>query len=329
MLRKRILGREINSLIIFFLISLFLCVLPASSLEYPTRPIKIIVPYAPGGVASVTWRSMAESMSKTLGKPVVIENKPGGGTSLAYSLIASSKPDGYTVGQVAFGALINTYLAYDVAYNPFKSFTYIGGVARYNEGVAVRSDAPWKTWNEFVDYSKLHPNEIRMGYTNPIGGNATPVKWAAQKMGLQWKHITFQSEAECITALLGKNIEAFPGAGVVHMLVKDGRARILLALTIDPIPDCPDAVTFKEVYGKDTMNGFGLIGPAGIPEPIAQKLENALHEGTKDPAFLIILEEMGAIPRWRTGKEFSDDVEKQLASSQLFLKDLGLIKGNK
>jgi tripartite-type tricarboxylate transporter receptor subunit TctC len=328
MIRRIFIRRQMIFLTSFPVLFLLFSVLNASAQDFPARPIKIITPFAPGGVSGVIWHSMAESMSKVLGTPDVVENRPGGGTTLAYSLIASAKPDGYTVGHISFG-FINTYLAYDVGYHPQKSYTYIGGVWRYNESVAVRSDAPWNTWDEFIDYSRKHPNEIRVGFSNPIGVNVAPVKWAAQKSDVQWKQVVFQSEAECITALLGKNIEAFPGAGVVHTLLRDGRAKMLSALTIDPIPGYPHIPTFKEVYGMTALNAGGLIGPAEIPEPIVKKLGTALQEGIKDPAFQKTLEKVGAIPRWRTSKDFYQDVESALSNSRQFLKDLGLLKANK
>jgi tripartite-type tricarboxylate transporter receptor subunit TctC len=244
-------------------------------------------------------------------------------------MVASSKPDGYTVGHVPLGSFINNYLMYDVAYNPSKNFTFIGGVARYAESIVVRSDAPWKSWQEFIDHVKAHPNEVKIGFSGAASSNTIAAKWIGRKLGLKWNEVTFPGDAEGITALLGGHIDAFPGAGPQNMLVKDGRARMLLALTIEPIPGFPDIPTFKQVFGKETMNASGLMGPAGIPGPVLSKLEKAVQEGTKDPGFLKAMEQMNMTPLWRSSKEFAGDVQTALVSFQDFLRDLGMLKKEK
>lgn len=326
MARKNFLAKKNVGLAFVSLFLLFLTAFPAFAQEYPSRPVKIIVPYPPGGVTDLISRSMADPMAKFLGQPVVIENKPGGGTTLAYSLVASSKPDGYTIGHLALGTLVGNYLAYDVAYNPLKSFTYIGEVGIYAMSIIVKADAPWKTWDEFVSYSKNHPHEIRMGFTNPVSTNAIPTKWINKKLGNVWKEVAFDGETPCISALLGRHIEAFPGGGAHNILVKDGRARMLLALTTDPIPGYVNVPTFKQVYGKDLNNIAGYMAPVGIPAPILKKLEKATYEATKAPEFLKVMDKMAMTPVWRNSQELSQEAENLLSILQEFFKDLGKLK---
>lgn len=326
MLTKRQVGSVVFIMFSIFILFSFSGVFVAAAQEYPTRPIKLIVPFSPGGVADLTWRAMTDAMGKVMGQPVVIENKPGGGGSLGYTTVASSKPDGYTVGHVPLGSFINNYLIYDVSYNPRKDFSFIGGVARYAESIVVKADSPWKTWDEFVEHSKKHPNEVKIGFSGAASSNTIAAKWIEKQLGLKWRQVIFPGDAEGITALLGGHIDAFPGAGPQNMLVKDGRARMLLALTVDPIPGFPNVPTFKKVFGKDTMNASGLMGPAGIPAPILAKLEKAVQEGTKDPGFLKAMNLMNMTPIWRNGKEFSQDVNTAFMSFQESLKDLNMLK---
>lgn len=326
MLKRRVFEKKTVLMAFLFFILLFLNVPVAKSEEYPVRPIRIIVPYSPGGVNDVTCRSMVDPMSKVLGQPVIVENKPGGGASLGYTMVAKSKPDGYTLGTFAFGSLLMNYLSYDVGYNPTRSFTFIGGINRYAEAFVVRADAPWKTWIEFVEYSKQHPDEVRVGFSGTRSSNAVAGKWIAKRLGLNWKQVTFPGEAEAITALLGGHVDAFPGGGAVNMVVKDGRARMLLALTVDPIPGFPEVPTFKKVFGKETFNAAGYMGPSGISEPILKKLEKAVYEGTKDPGFLKATESMSMTPMWKSSKDITQQVDTVLGSFEEFLKDLGLLK---
>jgi tripartite-type tricarboxylate transporter receptor subunit TctC len=326
MTRGKILAKKNVRLPFVSLLLLFLPLFSALAEEFPSRPIKIVVPYPPGGVTDLISRAQADTMAKVLGQPVVIENKPGGGASLAYSLVASAKPDGYTIGHLALGSMVGNYLMYDVSYNPLKSFTYIGEVGIYAQSIIVKANAPWKTWNEFIDYSKKHPNEIRMGFTNPSGTNAIPTKWINKQLGNLWKEIAFDGDTPCIAALLGGHIEAFPGGGAHNILVKDGRARILLALTSDPIPDYPSAPTFKQVYGKDINNVVGYIAPAGIPGPVLKKLEKATYEATKAPEFLAVMDKMSMTPTWRNNQELGQEAKNLMANLQGFLKDLGKLR---
>ncbi len=308
------------------LLLLVFCAGPAAGQEFPTRPVKVIVPYPPGGVTDLISRSMADPMAKVLGQPVVIENKPGGGTTLAYSLVANAKPDGYTIGHLAMGTLVGNFLAYDVQYNPLKSYNYLGEVGIYAQSIIVKTDAPWKTWDEFVAYSKKNPGQVRMGFTNPVGTNAIPTKWINKQLGNVWKEVAFDGETPCISALLGGHIDAFPGGGAHNILVKDGRARMLLALTTRPIPDYPNVPTFKQVYGKDADNVAGFFAPAGLPAPVLKKLEKATFEGTKAPEFLKVMEKMAMTPVWKDSTELTAEVRTLVSSFQEFFRDLGKLK---
>ena len=316
---------------ILFSFTILLVVLSFSGLiawgeEFPSRPVKIVIPYAPGGVSSVIWRSMADPMGKVLGQPVVIENKPGGGTSLAWTYLAGSKPDGYTTGGAPVSTLTNTYLANKVSYHPIKSFSFVGGIWQYNQLFVVKSDSRWKTWKEFFSYVKAHPDEIRVGHTNPTAVGPSTMKWIEKTNRLNWRNVHFNSEAECITALLGKHIDGFVGSGVVHTLVRDGRARPLLAITQKRVPGLPDVPTVYELYKKKCFNTAGMITPAGVPDAILNKLENALHEGTKDPGFHKTIEKMGAFVYWRDRKEFEEDVKDMLESQKDVLRTIGLLR---
>jgi tripartite-type tricarboxylate transporter receptor subunit TctC len=326
MARGNIWKRKSKYLVFGSLFLILFYAVPSASQEYPIRPVKIIVPYPPGGVTDLISRSMADTMAKVLGQPVFIENKPGGGTTLAYSLVASSKPDGYTIGHLAMGTLVGNFLAYDVSYNPLNSFTYIGQVGIYAMSIIVKTDAPWKTWDEFINHSKKNPNRVRMGFTNPVSTNAIPTKWINKQLGSVWREVAFDGDTPCISALLGGNIEAFPGGGAHNILVKDGRARMLLALTNDPIPDYPNVPTFKQLYGKDVNNVAGYFAPAGLPAPILKKLEKATYEGTKSPEFLKVMEKMAMTPVWKNSQEITQEVKSLLSSLEEFFKDLGKLK---
>ena len=165
-----------------------------------------------------------------------------------------------------------------------------------------------------------------MGYSGAASATTIAIKWAAKNLGIKWKEIVCQGDVEGITALLGGNIDAFPGAGPQNMMVKDGRAKMLLALTVDPIPGCAQVPTFRKIFGKDCLNVAALAGPAGIPKPILEKLEKAVYEGVKDLAFVKTAENIHMIPMYRNNKEFTQDINDTLINYQVFLKNLDMLK---
>jgi tripartite-type tricarboxylate transporter receptor subunit TctC len=294
--------------------------------EYPDRPIKLIIPYSPGGVSDLTWRGLTSRMGEVLGQPIVIMNKPGGGATLGYTMLANSKPDGYTIGHITLGSLINNYLMYDVTYDPDKHFTYIAGIAELTGSIIVKPDAPWKTWEEFVNYSKQHPNEVRMGYSGTGAVTTVATKWISRKYGLKWREVTFPGEAEGMLALLSGSVDAFPGPSAHNRLIDEGRARPLLSLTVDPIPAYPKIPTFKQVYNQHASNANGLMVPAGVPEPIRKKLENAVLQATKEQKFKDMLKQMFMTPEWKTSEEFTQSVKQSLISYKELLGEVGMLK---
>jgi tripartite-type tricarboxylate transporter receptor subunit TctC len=321
--RKNLLKKAVMISSLFLLILFGFRILPAKCDDYPTRPIKIILPFGPGGIQGVIWRAIADPMSKALKQPVVLEHKPGGGMTLALELVAKARPDGYTTGSAIPSTINNAFLTYDVTFDPFKSFTYIGIIWGYNEVLVVRSDAPWKTWAEFVDHVKKHPNQVKVGISNPA---VVYPKFIAKKLGLMWNEVTMNGEAELVPALLGGHLDAFVGAGVVHTLIKDGRAKPILAITRDSIPGHPEIPTINKLYGVNVYNVCGLGGPAGLPEPIVKKLESALEEGTKAQEFRTAVEKVGAVPKWQNSKEFTQEVKTNYDVHYEILKELNLLK---
>jgi tripartite-type tricarboxylate transporter receptor subunit TctC len=260
--KKRIVRKGVIAALLC--VSLIFVLFPmAASAEYPDRPIKLIVPYSPGGVSDLTWRGLTERMGEVLGQPVVIINKPGGGATLGYTMTANAKPDGYTIGHITLGSFVNSYLMYDVKYDPLKSFTYIAGIAELTGSLIVRPDAPWKTWDEFFTYVQKHPNEVRIGFSGTGSVVTVAVKWIIKKYGLKLKDVTFPGEAEGMLALISGNVDAFPGPGAHNRLIDEKRARPLLSLTNDPIPYYPEIPTFLQVYHQHASNANGLMVPCG------------------------------------------------------------------
>lgn len=320
---KKLCRRRVFWVLLFVGVAFFP---PWALAEYPEKPITLIVPYSPGGVSDLTWRGLTDRMGQILGQPVIIVNRPGGGATLGYTRLANSKPDGYTIGHISLGSLVNNYLMYDVKYDPLKSFSYIAGIAELLGSFIVRPDAPWKTWDEFFTYCQKNPDQVRIGFSGTGAVATIAAKWILRKNNLKLREVTFPGEAEGMLALIGGNVDVFPGISAHNRLIEEKRARPLLTLTNDPIPFYPEIPTFKAVYKQHASNANGLMVPADVPEPIRRKLEHAVFEAAKDQKFKNMMNKMHMTPELKNSKEFTENVKNSLTSFKVLLKDLGMMK---
>ena len=175
---------------------------------FPTRPVTLIVPFSAGGTTDVVLRALAAASERHLGQPIVIENHGGAGGTLGPALMAANaKPDGYTVSQIPF-VLFRDPAIRQTNYDPATDFSYIIGVSAYTFGVAVRSDAPWRTFLEFLADAKARPGQINYGITAPNGLPNTTMLQIARQQGIGWISVPFKGVADAINALLGGHIHA-------------------------------------------------------------------------------------------------------------------------
>src|SRR5512135_1565311 len=170
--------------------------------KYPTKPITLLIGYPAGGSVDICARPFTSAAGKILGQPFIILNKPGGGSSVAMAILKNEKPDGYTIGLLISGAVMGQHLR-AVPYDTAKDFTPIMQYGVYLYGLVVRSDSPWKTFKEFIDYAKNNPGKIRYS----TGGSGTPQHLVMERLALKekikWTHIPFQGNGPAVTALLG------------------------------------------------------------------------------------------------------------------------------
>jgi tripartite-type tricarboxylate transporter receptor subunit TctC len=243
-----------------------------SAQTYPDRPITIYCAYT-ADTTDMTARSLAEGVEKILGVPVVVENKPGGGSTVCAGLLATKKPDGYTLGVISTGALRLLPHLMKISYNPMKDFTLLMQYSRFLGGLCVLSESPMKTVDDFIAYAKAHPN-LSYGSPGMYSQQNLAVELFAQCKGLKFKHVPFKSGAETSTALLGKHIDFAAGSGTHIRYVKQGAFRELLVYNSNKRNQYnPKVPTLEEIGCQDfPANAMLLVGPKGLPEPIAKKL---------------------------------------------------------
>jgi len=307
------------------LLSLF--VLPVMAAEFPTKPVTLICPWPPGGSTDISMRALAETTSKYLGQPVVIDNKAGGsGTVGGATMAATAKPDGYTVAQIPI-TIFRLPNMMKVTWDPLKDFTYIIHLTGYTFGVVVKADAPWKTWNEFVAYAKANPNKVT--YATPGAGTSLHItmEMFAMKEGIKWIQVPMKGGGETTPAVLGGHVTATADSTGWASQVDAGQLRLLVTWGNQRTKKWPNVPTLKDLgYGIVSNSPFGLAGPKGMDPKVVKTLHDAFKKGMEDPAYLKILERLDMEPFYKNTEDYAKYVKEMCEEEKVIVDKLGLRK---
>ena len=252
---------------------------------FPSKPIAFVVPYAPGGTTDLVARLVGEHMAKTLGQPVVIENKPGAGGNIGMDAVAKAKPDGYTIG---FGAIstnaLNPHIYKSMAFDPRKDFSAIGMLGYSTIVFEVRKDFPANTVKEFIDYAKKNP-----GLQYGTAGAGTSMHLAGtmfgQLAGVELTHVAYKGSVPGITDMLGGHLPAmFDNLPASLPHIQAGKLKALAVAGQERNPALPDVPTMAEAgltgYAVDPW--FGVYAPAHTDAAVVAKLNSAINQALAD-----------------------------------------------
>lgn len=296
--------------------------------DYPTRPITVLVAFDPGSPSDLISRSAGAGAEKYLGKPFVFENRGGGGGSVALAVAANAKPDGYTLAAAPNVSVVDAPLMQKVTYKPLKSFAPIVGLAAAEHtALLVGSDAPWRTFQEFLDYSKKNPGKIKYSSAGVGTGMHVVMEYIAHKEGVKWVHIPYKGSPPSRAALLGGHVQACSSGIDWPPFVLSGQLRVLATHGHKRSPNFPNVPTMKEL-GYDVTNEtiHGIFAPAGIPVDITAKLETAFKKGMESAEFKTVREKLYLSPVSMGSKEFEAHLKEYWAKEEKMLKDTGVIK---
>jgi len=319
-------GSFFRFFIFAFLVSLVTLVLPSptSAQDYPSKPITVYCGYEAGATTDLTARALGAGLEKLLGVPVVVENKAGGGATVAAGLVASRKPDGYTLGVVSTGVITVRPHIFKVSYDPFKDFTLIAQYSRYIGGLCVLNDSPLKTIDDFIAYAKSKPG-LSYGSSGAYTQQHLAVELFSQCKGLNLKHVPYKGGAPANTALMGKHTDFVAGAGQHMQYVRQGVFRMLMVYNTDKRdPDYPDIPTLKELGCPDAPAlGYILVAPKGLPEPVYEKLLTATRKIVEGAEFQNLLKHLDLPYDFKDGKSMEKDVAAESAWYKEFLPKMG------
>lgn len=305
--------------------------IPYARADFPERPITMVVNYSAGGGTDLCARAVAKRVEKILGQPIIVVNKSGAGGTIGVGALATTKPDGYTIGVVTFTPLTVAPHIYDIPYNPLKDFEYIMGYAKYLYGTSVRSDSPFKTLKDLVQYAKANPGKIKYG----VQGLSIPNHFAMVRLckaeGIKMEPVVYKNTMEEVAACLGGHIDVTnqdPPAVVPH--IQAGKLRLLASFSDVRWKWVPDVPTVKEMgYNFYVESWAGLGAPKGVPKPIMEKLRDAFKKSVDSAEFLEIIDRIRLIAEYLPPEQFKKLVEDGYKENEAMVLELGLHKSQK
>jgi tripartite-type tricarboxylate transporter receptor subunit TctC len=261
---------------------------------YPSRPISMVVPFPPGGVADIVARPAGEAMSRVLNVPVVIENKPGAGGGIGMGYVAKAKPDGYTVLLALSSISILPEADKVTGRTPMYQLDQLVPIARLTADptvLTVRADSPWKTLQDFVADARRRPGVITYGSSGNYGTMHVPMEMLASSAGVKLLHVPYTGAGPAVIALLGGTVDAVAtGPSTVVQQVRSGKLRVLASWGDKRLASLPDVPTLTESgYDAVFFQWSALFAPAGTPEPVIARLRAAAHAAAIDPRFIAAL----------------------------------------
>lgn len=279
--------------------------------SYPDKPIKLIIPFPPGGVTDIVARTLAQKLTDELGQQVIAENRAGASGAIGAELTARSAPDGYTLMMGNISTLaINQWTMAKLGYDPAKSFEFVGMAAIQPLLITVNPTLPVNTLSEFVQYAKANPGKLDYGTAGASIHLA--VEYFSTIAGIKMNHIPYKGSAPAITDLVGGQIKVlFDPFSSIYPQVKGGKARALAVTTTERSTILPNLPTVIEsgYPGFDVSSWQGIVVPAGTPKPVISKLNAAMVKVLKSQDVIDKFAQFNAVATPWTAERFADYVK--------------------
>src|ERR1700709_313209 len=291
-------------------LSAFASIGSASAADYPTRPVRFVVGYPPGGATDIIARLIAQRLSERLGQQFVIENKPGAGNNIGTESVVNAEPDGYTVLLVNPANYINASLYANLKFNFVRDIAPIASFNRVPNVMTVSNDVPAKSVAEFIGYVKANPGKVNMASS----GNGTSVHLSGEMFmamtGAKMQHVPYRGAALAITDMMGGQVQViFDNMPSVIQHIRAGSLRALAVTTTERSALLPDVPTVAEtVPGYEASALFGMGAPKNTPKEIIAKLNSEINAVLAEPDMKKRLIELGGDPLIQTPEKFGADI---------------------
>jgi tripartite-type tricarboxylate transporter receptor subunit TctC len=304
----------------------------AQAQDYPSRPITMIVPFPPGGVADQSGRPVAAAMEKILKQPVVVQNRPGAGGAVGMAAAANARPDGYTIlmalSSISIIPEADKLFGRPPAYQ-MKQLAPVALVTADPTVLVVPADSPWKSVKDFVEDAKKRPGEIAFSSSGIYGTLHMAMEIFANAAGIKLKHVPFNGGGPALTALLGSHVQSLAsGPGPVIPQIQAGKLRALATWGEKRLDAMPDVPTFQELGYKDVLFYIwsGVYAPAGTPEPVMKVLRDTMRKVVEDTEFKQAMDKLQTPVSYLDAPEFQKFWDKDAAMLAAAVQKVGKIE---
>jgi len=299
--------------------------------QFPERPVTMVVPFPPGGVADTVARPVAEALSRELKQPVVIENKPGAGGGIGMAYVAKAKPDGYTLLMALSSYTVLPEADKVLGRTPQYQLADLKPIARFTADptvLAVRAESPWKTYAEFIAAARAAPGKLTFGSSGNYGTMHMPMAMLGLAQGAQFTHVPYTGAGPAIVGLLGGQVDAIAtGPATIVQHVKAGKVRVLAHWGDARLASLPDVPTLKELgVPIDYAQWSGMFVPAGTPEPVVVRLREAARAAANDDRVRQVLGTAGSPVLYMDAPEFQRYVDADAAKMSEVVKKVGKLE---
>lgn len=314
------------------LIAVVLClpgggVAPASAQDYPTKPVRVVVNFPPGGVADQIARILASQLQKSLGTTFIVENRSGGNGNIGAAEVVHAAPDGYTLLLSPSGVIaVNGHLYPKLSFDPMKDLTPVASQLVVNSYLVVHPDVPADTLQGFLAHLRAHPGKLNYGTPGSGSSPHLAAELLKRETGVDAVHVPYKGAAPALADLLGGHIDFMfdPGPGLPH--IQTGKLRLLAIAGPARAAAFPDTPTVSEVIGKEFDAGtlFGVLAPAGTPAQVIARLDTEIARAMKEPDVLERIARLGADPLYLGPEGYAAQLKRIHESMGALVRERGL-----
>lgn len=299
--------------------------------DYPSKPVTMLVPFPPGGVADTVGRPVAEAMGRALGQSVIVENKGGAGGGIGMAQVAKAKPDGYYVLMALSSIVVLPEADRVLKRNPMFTLDQLKPVARFTAdptALVVRADSPWKTYQDFIAHVKAKPGMVTFGSSGNYGTMHVPMEQLKAATGTYMLHVPYTGAGPAVLALLAGQVDALAtGPSSVMQHVRSGRLRVLAHWGEGRLAALPEVPSFKELGVPISYSQWaGMFVPAGTPEPVVAKLRQAAKAAAEDARARQALAAAGTSFQYQDAPEFERFVQADARHMTALVQRIGRVE---
>jgi tripartite-type tricarboxylate transporter receptor subunit TctC len=299
--------------------------LPAQAQEYPTRMIRLVLPYPPGGTTDILSRLIADKLSQAFNQTVVVDNRPGGNSIIATNAVAHAQPDGYTIGMFLTTLAVNPFVTKDLPYDTQKDLTPVALVAIVPGLMVTNTETPVNNLQDMIKLAKAEPGKLNYGSPGPLTSGHLSMEVLKKMAGIDITHIPFKGGQPSVMGLLQNQVQfMISGPPGLMQQVAAGKFKAIAVTTAQRVPSLPNVPTMAEqgLPGYDTFEWYGILAPGGTPKPIIDKLNREILRILELPDMQEKLAAQGALIDKKTPEEFRIFINSEMAKWKAAVADM-------